>query len=71
MTLTADSKKRVVLCFPARRQATCLRARKKGPRTYFTPLCEDEPYRGAMLSTDLAIADSGLRAAEDIHFCSQ
>jgi len=39
--------------------------------TCFTRLCEDEPYRGAMLSTDLAIADSGLRAAEDIHFCSQ
>jgi len=34
----------------------------------FTRLREDEPYRGAILSADLAIADSGLHAAEDIHF---
>jgi hypothetical protein len=31
-------------------------------------LREDEPYRGAKLSADLAIADSGLYVAADIHF---
>jgi hypothetical protein len=38
--------------------------------TCFARLRDDEPYRGAMLSADLTIADSCLHAAEDIHFCS-
>ena len=36
--------------------------------TCFTRLREDGAYRRATLSADLAIADSGLHAAEDIHF---
>jgi len=36
--------------------------------TCFARLREDESYRRAVLAADLAIADSGLHAAEDIHF---